>query len=167
MPLAEKGFRDRTSQFQHFVDLQCGIDERGTKGKEPASLFPRRVLTSDFLKAAQRVSREISHVVLKLKKLSLLAKKKSLFEDPTVDFNEMTFGIKKDIRNLQLALEDLEKTYGNRKGSHNANILGCLDADLRKVVKAFSNILEERSESIQAQQKTRFFGNLYTDFISC
>ena len=151
------GYRDRTADFFNEVARVTGEDKAQL---ERAALIPKaKGPVPPFTVAAQSVARKIALTAGKLKNLAALAKKKSLFDDPTVDFNEQSFIIKKSIRELQAEVEGLENMYGKSKTSqvdtHNANVVGCLDASLGKTVKEFSSILEERSHNIQEQQKHR------------
>ena len=106
---------------QHFKNRTDDFRRKMTSGgvEEMTQLIPSKTkkTSSVFLQTAQQVSKQIHSTGMKLKKLSSLAKKKSLFDDPTVEINELTFVIKKEIKVLQSTLEDLDKTYGKRKST--------------------------------------------------
>jgi syntaxin 5 len=155
--------RDLTLDFRQHIETLTGFDGKRRKFEEDTARKSRPM--SNFMMTATHIAEKIASTADKLKTLSMMSKKKSLFDDKTVEINELTFVIKKEIRDLQRTLQELERTHGKQRGSHSlshqSNVVGCLDADLNKIVKAFSKILEERSESIQEQQKRRYDFNFF------
>ena len=89
----------------------------GADGDESTQLIPSKKPPSLFLQTAQQISKQIHSAGIKLKKLSSLVQKKSLFDDPASEINELTFVIKKDIKILQSTLEELNKIYGKKKST--------------------------------------------------
>jgi syntaxin 5 len=149
---SQQQFKNRTDDFRRLLEQYSPEENKNllSKPKKAASTFQAQ---------AQQIALQISHTAKTLRKLSNLAKKKSIFDDPTAEINELTFVVKKEIRSLQGRLEELQNIHGRRKANHsqchNAGVVGCLDTDLEKIIKAFSQILNERSQNIQEQQKSR------------
>mmetsp|Transcript_29069 Transcript_29069/g.81344 ORF Transcript_29069/g.81344 Transcript_29069/m.81344 type:complete len:293 (-) Transcript_29069:40-918(-) len=150
-------YKDRTNDFLEFVCKISGSDRNALEKEVTATKISRGNTT--FHGTAQRLARQIGQTAGKLKKLASLAKKKSLFDDPTVEINELSYVIKKDIRGLQVDLEEMERVYGKgtrtQSETHVSNVVGSLDSCLGKTVKEFSQILEERSHNLQEQHKQR------------
>uniref|UniRef100_A0A8C3MR66 Uncharacterized protein n=1 Tax=Geospiza parvula TaxID=87175 RepID=A0A8C3MR66_GEOPR len=69
----------------------------------------------------RRIGKDLSNTFAKLEKLTLLAKRKSLFDDKAVEIEELTYIIKQDIGglNAQIArLQELLRARGGPDGRH-------------------------------------------------
>ena len=73
---------------------------------------------SEFISRAKRISGGITTTAEKLQRLSQLAKRTSMFDDPAVEINELTSLIKQDIQGLNGALTDLS-TFQSRQANGN------------------------------------------------
>ncbi|XP_068034766.1 syntaxin-5 isoform X2 [Anomalospiza imberbis] len=84
--------RDRTQEFL----FAC----KSLQGRQDGGLQPGRAAPgpgrqrSEFSLMAKRVGRDLSHTFAKLEKLTILAKRKSLFDDKSVEIEELTYIIK-------------------------------------------------------------------------
>lgn len=74
-----------------------------------------------LLLLCRRIGKDLSNTFAKLEKLTILAKRKSLFDDKAVEIEELTYIIKQDINSLnkQIAqLQDFVRAKGSQSGRH-------------------------------------------------
>uniref|UniRef100_A0A674CKY0 Syntaxin-5 n=1 Tax=Salmo trutta TaxID=8032 RepID=A0A674CKY0_SALTR len=150
--------RDRTNEFQSACkSLQTR--QNGVQPTKPAlSALKQR---SDFTLMAKRIGKDLSNTFAKLEKLTILAKRKSLFDDKAVEIEELTYIIKQDINSLnkQIAqLQDLIRSHGAPSGrhiqTHSNTIVVSLQSKLASMSNDFKSVLEVRTENLK-QQKCR------------
>ncbi|XP_035525686.1 syntaxin-5-like [Morone saxatilis] len=111
--------RDRTLEFQSACKSLQGRPQNGVQPSKPALSALRQ--RSDFTVMAKRIGKDLSNTFAKLEKLTILAKRKSLFDDKAVEIEELTYIIKQDINSLnkQIAqLQDLVRSRGAPGGRH-------------------------------------------------
>uniref|UniRef100_A0A4W5NFC9 Syntaxin-5 n=1 Tax=Hucho hucho TaxID=62062 RepID=A0A4W5NFC9_9TELE len=149
---------DRTNEFQSACkSLQTR--QNGVQPIKPAlSALKQR---SDFTLMAKRIGKDLSNTFAKLEKLTILAKRKSLFDDKAVEIEELTYIIKQDINSLnkQIAqLQDLIRSRGAPSGrhiqTHSNTIVVSLQSKLASMSNDFKSVLEVRTENLK-QQKSR------------
>jgi len=154
-------FKERTSEFASIVQnvkqkkegsLPSAIGRRSNPPKKPSD-------KSQFFVIASQIGKDISETAEKLDRLQKLAKKKSLFDDPTVEIQELTSIINQDIKNLNNQITVLQNRNSAKKNkqvqSHTETILDSLKNKLRFTTKDFSEVLELRTENLKAQQKEK------------
>ncbi|XP_055837234.1 syntaxin-5 [Episyrphus balteatus] len=154
--------RDRTNEFANAIrSLQSRNISRAVSVKDPRKA--RQIQShSEFMMVAKLVGKNIASTYAKLEKLTLLAKKKSLFDDRPQEIQELTYIIKGDLNalNQQIArLQDISKdqrrtTNGKHLVSHSSNMVLALQSKLASMSTDFKQILEVRTENLK-QQKTR------------
>lgn len=117
---------------------------------------------SDFARLAAQVSADIAGTSVKLSKLTSLAQRKSLFDDPTAEIQELTFVIKQDLGALNARLEDLQRlrdatrrSANKQTGDHSENVVESLRTRLGTTAEGFKSVLKLRTESLAAQQDRR------------
>ncbi|KAL0973883.1 hypothetical protein UPYG_G00212380 [Umbra pygmaea] len=150
--------RDRTSEFQSACK-SIQSRQNGVNPTKPAlSALKQR---SDFTLMAKRIGKDLSNTFSKLEKLTILAKRKSLFDDKAVEIEELTYIIKQDINSLnkQIAqLQDLIRSRGAPGGrhiqTHSNTIVVSLQSKLASMSNDFKSVLEVRTENLK-QQKSR------------
>uniref|UniRef100_A0A4W5L7R8 Syntaxin-5 n=1 Tax=Hucho hucho TaxID=62062 RepID=A0A4W5L7R8_9TELE len=151
--------RDRTNEFQSACkSLQSR--QNGVQHTKPAlSALKQR---SDFTLMAKRIGKDLSNTFAKLEKLTILAKRKSLFDDKAVDIEELTYIIKQDINSLnkQIAqLQDLIRSRGAPSGrhiqTHSNTIVVSLQSKLASMSNDFKSVLEVRTENLKQQKNRR------------
>ncbi|KAJ3069338.1 cis-Golgi t-SNARE syntaxin [Quaeritorhiza haematococci] len=177
--------KDRTNEFQAAVEslLNRGgpvaapaekarlLGSSGGGGSSSSSLLgggsnsPSLSKKSEFAKAAAQIGREINTTMLKLQKLTRLAKKKSLFDDRPVEINELIFVIKQDIAKINKNISTLQThlntnkakgTLGNRQmEEHSSNVITSLQSKLASTSNEFRNILEIRTQNMKEQKSRR------------
>jgi len=124
---------------------------------------------SQFTQAASKIGKEIYDTSEKLAKLTKLAKTRSLFDDPAVEIEELTFIIKQNIQNLNkeiAALRDSSRagTVNKQNSAHSDTIVTYLNTKLASTTKDFKDILQVRTENLKTQQerRQRFTGSSIT-----
>lgn len=101
----------------------------------------------------------------KLEKLTLLSKKKSIFDDRGSEIEQLSHMIKNDIQHLNQnisKLQDLSRhgkniptTARHHLESHSSNVVIGLQSKLAKMSTDFKEVLEIRTENMRHQQERR------------
>ncbi|KAJ0049933.1 hypothetical protein NL108_005237, partial [Boleophthalmus pectinirostris] len=132
----------------------------GVQPSKPALSALRQ--RSDFTVMAKRIGKDLSNTFAKLEKLTILAKRKSLFDDKAVEIEELTYIIKQDINSLnkQIAqLQDLVRSRGGPGGrhiqTHSNTIVVSLQSKLASMSNDFKSVLEVRTENLKQQRSRR------------
>ncbi|XP_030384326.1 syntaxin-5 [Scaptodrosophila lebanonensis] len=154
--------RDRTNEFANAIrSLQSRNITRAVNIRDPRKA--KQVQSySEFMNMARYIGKNIASTYAKLEKLTMLAKKKSLFDDRPQEIQELTYIIKGDLNalNQQIArLQDISKDQrrtasGKHLMSHSSNMVLALQSKLASMSTDFKQILEVRTENLK-QQKTR------------
>ncbi|KAK7922441.1 hypothetical protein WMY93_009343 [Mugilogobius chulae] len=151
--------RDRTLEFQSACKSLQGR-QNGVQPSKPALTALRQ--RSDFTVMAKRIGKDLSNTFAKLEKLTILAKRKSLFDDKAVEIEELTYIIKQDINSLnkQIAqLQDLVRSRGAPGGrhiqTHSNTIVVSLQSKLASMSNDFKSVLEVRTENLKQQRSRR------------
>lgn len=158
-PEPEMSCRDRTNEFMSAVKLMQSRHGNGvvSHGQNPALRH-----RSEFTQIAKKIGRDLANTYAKLEKLTLLAKRKSLFDDKPVEIQELTYIIKQDINSLnkQIAhLQELSKAQrsenGRQKQGHSNSVVVALQSKLAVMSNEFKNVLEVRTENLKHQKSRR------------
>ncbi|KAA8523082.1 hypothetical protein F0562_009505 [Nyssa sinensis] len=104
----QSSYRDRTQEFQNVAEkLKQSLSSAsnapsssGSKAEGPRSAV---LIQSEFNKRASKIGFGIHQTSQKLSKLAKLAKRTSVFDDPTMEIQELTAVIKQDITALNSA----------------------------------------------------------------
>ena len=111
--------RDRTNEFATVVkSLQSRQVGNGVVPSARSKALQQR---GEFMLIARKIGHDISSTFAKLEKLTILAKRKSLFDDKPEEIQQLTFIIKQDISllNEQIArLQELSKAQRHQNGRH-------------------------------------------------
>ncbi|KAM7351972.1 syntaxin 5 [Cochliomyia hominivorax] len=155
--------RDRTGEFNNAIrSLQSRNISRAVNIRDPRKA--KQVQSySDFMMVAKLVGKNIASTYAKLEKLTLLAKKKSLFDDRPQEIQELTYIIKGDLSalNQQIArLQEISKDQrrtnnGKHLVSHSSNMVLALQSKLASMSTDFKQILEVRTENLKHQKSRR------------
>ncbi|KRT80287.1 hypothetical protein AMK59_7359 [Oryctes borbonicus] len=152
--------RDRTNEFVNTIQsLQGRNIARAIAVKDPKKSRAIQGHT-EFMMVAKSIGRNITSTYTKLEKLTLLAKRKSLFDDRTSEIQELTYIIKGDLSSLnqQIAqLQDISKrqkhtTSGKHLHSHSSSVVLALQSKLATMSTDFKQILEVRTENLRYQK---------------
>ena len=95
--------RDRTAEFRTTVQSLRG---RQINGAVRNTKSVRQ--NSDFINIAKSISQDITNTYTKLEKLTLLCKRKTIFDDKPVEIQELTYIIKHDIAELNKQISQLQ-----------------------------------------------------------
>ncbi|XP_068182276.1 syntaxin-5a isoform X2 [Antennarius striatus] len=151
--------RDRTLEFQSACKSLQGRPN-GVQASKPVLNALRQ--RSDFTVMAKRIGKDLNNTFAKLEKLTILAKRKSLFDDKAVEIEELTYIIKQDINSLnkQIAqLQDLVRSAGAPGGkhiqTHSNTIVVSLQSKLASMSNDFKSVLEVRTENLKQQRSRR------------
>lgn len=160
--------RDRTPEFLAIVDAaRAAAAKAGAPPPRPAPP-PATGARSDFTRLAALVSGDIASTSVKLRQLTALAQRRSLFDDPTAEIQELTFVIKQDLGSLNARLEDLQRlrdatmrSSNKQAGDHSENVVDSLKSRLGETAQGFKSVLKLRTESLAAQQdrRSQFMGS--------
>lgn len=71
------------------------------------------------MRASSQIGRDITATFVKLEKLALLAKKKSIFDDRPHEIQELTYIIKQDLSSLNKQIAQLKEVGYSRMSSNN------------------------------------------------
>jgi len=147
-------FTDRTQDFRQIVNQT----ESKTKVKPKMDQQKNKNYTTKFGMEAASIGKGIHETKAKLMKLTQLAKKTTLFDDPSPEIQDLTYVIKKDITTLTKQIEDLSlcKSQENHQTTKNSdNIVSTLKGQLVSTTNEFRKVLEIRTENIKYQQRSK------------
>ncbi|KAI0219604.1 Syntaxin-5 [Lamellibrachia satsuma] len=151
--------RDRTNEFMSAVkSIQTRQGNGLVQNRHKTNALHQQ---SQFMLVARKIGKDLANTFAKLEKLTILAKRKSLFDDRPQEIQQLIFIVKQDISllNKQIAqLQELMKSQryqnGPLKQSHSNTVVVTLQSKLASMSTAFKSVLEVRTENLK-QQKTR------------
>jgi len=158
-PDVEMTCRDRTAEFFRIVEEER-LKRQGAgaaQGNRPKPLARR----SEFMNIAKAIGVDISNTYAKLEKLTILAKKKSLFDDRPVEIQDLTYIIKQDISSLNKQIAQLQEFSKSRDENsqhakkHSSSVVVSLQSKLANMSKSFKQVLEIRTENLKHQKERR------------
>lgn len=156
---AEMSCRERSSEFMSAVKLLQSRQGNGVHHQRQNHALRQR---SEFTQKAKGVGRDLSNTFSKLEKLTILAKRKSLFDDKPIEIQELTYIIKQDITSLnkQIAnLMSLARSQSSQNGrhlqSHSNTVVVSLQSKLASMSTDFKQVLDVRTENLKHQKSRR------------
>uniref|UniRef100_A0A7E5A1R6 t-SNARE coiled-coil homology domain-containing protein n=1 Tax=Panagrellus redivivus TaxID=6233 RepID=A0A7E5A1R6_PANRE len=152
-------FRDRTNEFKTICKsyemkfLNNGrVHNRDDRNKIVAGSI-------EFNQRAKRIGRFLSSTCVKMEKLTELAKKKSLFDDNTIEIERLQKNVQEDITGLNNQIAELSHLLAQSKGgqgsSHNKLVVVGLQSKLASVGQNFKNVLDLRTQNMKAKKSNR------------
>ncbi|KAJ3211073.1 cis-Golgi t-SNARE syntaxin [Clydaea vesicula] len=152
--------QDRTNEFNSI------LQSLNTQGQHQQLLNSNRqnLKKSEFTKASYQIGKEIQQTLTKLNKLTVLAKKKTLFDDKPVEINELVFVIKQDISKINKLIMQLSQYQSQQlqkesklvqSKEHEVNVINSLQTKLQQTSQTFKSILEIRTENMKEQKERR------------
>jgi len=158
---------DRTQEFLQVVSL---AKQRKQANNQPqirtqpktnggvAAIRQRQ----EFNQHAKQVGQNVAKTFEKLEKLTLLCKKRTLFDDRPVEISELTHIIKKDIDGLKRSLIALEATSKNIPTSGRKDVAMQTKMQIKELTsrvgnagKSFMSVMELRRDNIKIQNERR------------
>lgn len=159
VPTSDMACRDRTGEFMSVVKNKR---DNGYLPMKKAKNIKGLEEFNNFMEIAKQIGRDISNTFMKLEKLTLLAKKRSLFDDKPLEIQELTYIVKNDINSLnkQIAqLQDMSKSrryvHGKHMQSHSNSVVVSLQSKLASMSNDFKEVLEVRTENLKHQKHRR------------
>lgn len=150
--------RDRTAEFRNTVRSLKGRNlNNGQLVRTNGNVVARE--TSQFMDIAKSIGKDITSTYTKLEKLTLLAKRKTIFDDKPVEIQELTYIIKQDIAHLNKQIGQLQsiakgqrKDQGKHQAGHSTSVVVQLQAKLASMSNNFKQVLEVRTENLKSQR---------------
>jgi len=151
--------RDRSNEFMSVVK---SLQSRQGNGVAPSHRNRALHQRSEFTQIAKRIGKDLANTFAKLEKLTILAKRKALFDDKPLEIQELTYIIKQDIASLndQIAqLQQLAKSQRAKNGkhiqTHSNTVVVALQSKLATMSNNFKSVLEVRTENLKHQKSRR------------
>jgi len=162
LPVTEMACRDRTVEFISVVKNKESASRLKDNGYLREMTVKKQKLKewTNFMDIAKNISRDIHQTFMKLEKLTLLAKKRSLFDDNQCEIQELTYIVKSDINHLNKQIAELQQMSksrvpsGKHMQSHTNSVVVSLQSKLALMSNDFKEVLEVRTENLK-QQKSR------------
>ncbi|KAK7103417.1 syntaxin-5-like [Littorina saxatilis] len=152
--------RDRSNEFMSAVKLLQSRQGNGVVPRHNKALQAR----SEFTRIAKLIGKDLANTYTKLEKLTILAKRKSLFDDKPVEIQELTYIIKQDIKSLNekiAQLQTLARSQKTKNGhhqhlqTHSNSVVVALQSKLASMSNDFKTVLEVRTENLKHQKSRR------------
>eukprot|EP00929_Paragymnodinium_shiwhaense_P058343 TRINITY_DN29205_c0_g1_i1.p1 TRINITY_DN29205_c0_g1~~TRINITY_DN29205_c0_g1_i1.p1 ORF type:complete len:283 (+),score=70.67 TRINITY_DN29205_c0_g1_i1:82-930(+) len=149
---------DRTEEFRHIIQQLAatgavpgftGLDEsKGSQAQSEINVWSAQIGT------------EIHQASLKVQELRKMARAKGIFNDKTQEIQELTYNVKDEIKMLDQKIEALSaKAKGSGPSrsyqAHASNMVETLKTRLLEVTKDFKDALEDRTKTLEVQDKRR------------
>ncbi|XP_010466841.1 PREDICTED: syntaxin-32 [Camelina sativa] len=169
----QSSYRDRTAEFLKISEsLRGSIAPAANSAPYGGNNWNDGVRREDlnkrseFNKRAGQIGIAIHQTSQKLAKLAKLAKKTSVFDDPTREIQELTVVVKQEISALNTALVDLQvfqssqNDEGNSsrdrdKANFSATVVDDLKNRLMDTTKEFKDVLTMRTENMKIHENRR------------
>lgn len=170
-------YRDRTLEFQNYAErlkksvssssvVNGSLSSSGAAGGPVSAPQPSRsapTSQSEFSRRAARIGLGIHQTSKKLSKLAQLAKQTSVFDDPTIEIQELTGLIKQDITALNSAIVDLQMlsnsendgSVSSDSAAHSTTVVDNLKNSLMSTTKEFKEVLTKRTENLKVHENRR------------
>jgi len=150
--------RDRTAEFRNTVRSLKGRNlNNGANAKSNGKVITRE--SSQFMDIAKSIGKDITSTYTKLEKLTLLAKRRTIFDDKPVEIQELTYIIKQDIAHLNKQIGQLQtiakaqrKDQGTHQAGHSTSVVVQLQSKLATMSNNFKQVLEVRTENLKSQR---------------
>ncbi|GAB4832937.1 hypothetical protein Ancab_006957 [Ancistrocladus abbreviatus] len=171
MRSTQSSYRDRTQEFQSIAEkLKKSVSNAPSSVTNSSSNSQPNVsrsaisIQSEFNKRASKIGYGIHQTSQKLAKLAKLAKRTSVFDDPTVEIQELTAVIKQDITALNAAVVDLQLLCNSQNESgnissdttnHSTTVVDNLKNRLMSATKEFKEVLTMRTENLKVHENRR------------
>ncbi|KAL3535782.1 hypothetical protein ACH5RR_004243 [Cinchona calisaya] len=168
MPVKLASFRDRTLEFHNVADR---LNKSSPSSNAPSSSgFASAAkptgsgapIQSEFNRRASRIALGISQTSHKLSKVAQLAKRTSVFDDPTAEIQDLTAVIKQDITALNSAVVDLQLLSNSQNGgsstdnaAHSTAVVDDLKSSLMSTTQQFKMVLTQRTENLKDRESRR------------
>ncbi|KAJ9538789.1 hypothetical protein OSB04_031522, partial [Centaurea solstitialis] len=161
----KSSYRDRTQEFSGIAErLRRSLNATVTVNNRGVGSRSKVAFQAEFNKRASKIGYGIHQTSQKLAKLAKLAKRTSVFDDPTVEIQELTAVIKQDITALNAAVVDLQLVCNSQNESesissdtttHSTTVVDNLKNRLLGATKEFKEVLTMRTENLKVHENRR------------
>ncbi|XP_048227911.1 syntaxin-32 isoform X2 [Ricinus communis] len=171
----KSSYRDRTQEFLSVVErlkksfssannAAASSTSSSSSISKPDATRSAVAIQSEFNKRASKIGFGIHQTSQKLSKLAKLAKRSSVFDDPTMEIQELTAVIKQDITALNAAVVDLQLLCNSQNESgnissdtttHSTTVVDNLKNRLMSATKEFKEVLTMRTENLKVHENRR------------
>ncbi|KAG4964713.1 hypothetical protein AAZX31_14G058600 [Glycine max] len=157
-------YRDRTSEFRLLLETLKKIGSPVQPENAPSTSHGESYSRSEFNRKASRIGLGIHETSQKIARLTQLARKSSMFNDPAVEIQELTVLIKNEITALNSALFDLQTVqntdmadggYSQDTIVHSTAVCDDLKSKLMGATKHLQDVLTARTENIKAHENRK------------
>ncbi|KAJ9688507.1 hypothetical protein PVL29_014260 [Vitis rotundifolia] len=170
MKSAQSSYRDRTQEFLNVAERlkksfsSAAPNAASSSVAKPDGTRSSLAIQKEFKDRASRIGYGIHQTSQKLAKLAKLAKRTSVFDDPTMEIQELTAVVKQDITALNAAVVDLQLLCNsqNESGnissdttSHSTTVVDDLKNRLMSATKEFKDVLTMRTENLKVHENRR------------
>jgi len=164
--MASNSGRDRTSEFAATVKslrvrnvMSLPNGQNHTKNRNEMLAQQSR----QFMNIAASIGRDIASTYTKLEKLTLLAKKRTLFDDRPQEIQELIGIIKQDTGALNKQIDQLSRISkaqqqtlrSKHQATHSSTVVAALQLRLASMTSDFKQVLEVRSENLRESKSRR------------
>jgi len=150
--------RDRTAEFQSTVRSLKGRNLNNGHQPRANGVVAARA-AGQFMDIARSIGKDITATYTKLEKLTLLAKRKTIFDDKPVEIQELTYIIKQDLAHLNKQIGQLQTIakaqrggQGRHQAGHSSSVVVQLQSKLATMSSNFKQVLEVRTENLKSQR---------------
>ena len=167
MPQSNSG-RDRTMEFANTVRSLQGrtLGQRPLMYPENGSRSKNELLAQqnrEFMTIAASIGRDIASTYNKLEKLTILAKRRTLFDDRPAEIQELISIIKEDTNALNRQIDQLSRISkaqqqtlrSKHQATHSSTVVAALQLRLASMTSDFKQVLEVRSENLRESKSRR------------
>jgi len=166
MPQSNSG-RDRTMEFANTVRSLKGRTlgqqplNNGSTSRSKNELLARQ--NREFMTIAASIGRDIASTYNKLEKLTILAKRRTLFDDRPAEIQELISIIKEDTNALNRQIDQLSRISkaqqqtlrSKHQATHSSTVVAALQLRLASMTSDFKQVLEVRSENLRESKSRR------------
>uniref|UniRef100_A0A5S6R0Y9 t-SNARE coiled-coil homology domain-containing protein n=1 Tax=Trichuris muris TaxID=70415 RepID=A0A5S6R0Y9_TRIMR len=155
--------RERTQEFNAFAtSLQMKMDMPDGVARLNSRPYHAKAEVGEFSQLARKIGHDLSQTFFKLEKLTMIAKKRTLFDDQMIEVDELTAIIKQDIALLNTQIASLQKviqrnisrTAANQT-QHSKSVVVSFQSRLASMSSEFRSVLEMRTENMKHQRLRR------------
>ena len=122
----------------------------------------KKMMKSLFHQRASHIGHAIHSTSQKLDRLAQLAKRSGAFDDSSQEINAISFAVKEDIKQLNMAIAELQQLALHEREQktkqstqHSETIVESLKGRLMDATKAFKDVLSERKENVKNNERRR------------
>lgn len=165
--MATASGRDRTSEFADTIRYMKGRNMNQVGNGHSLTAKNRNELLAqksrEFMNIAASISRDIAFTYAKLDQLTMLARKRTLFDDRPQEIQELISVIKQDTSALNRQIDKLSQISkaqqqtlrSKHQATHSSTVVAALQIRLASMTSKFKETLEVRSENLRESKSRR------------